>query len=71
MNASELKKLTIDTGIILDLQPSQIIKLSVAINLAYNEGWLDSKQAHKKLCENSGISECICHANRRVKGGDL
>lgn len=71
MTAQELKQLVIDTGILLDLDPSQIIKLDIAISLAYNSGWLDAKLAHKKVCENSGVQECICHANKKVKGGDL
>jgi hypothetical protein len=67
----KIQKLIIKTGIILNLESNQIIKLSTAINLAYVEGWIDSKEAHKKVCENSGIQECICHANKKLKGGDL
>ncbi len=47
MNAKEIRKLVIDTGIGLALKPEQIILLNVAVNLAYNAGWLDAKKAFK------------------------
>ncbi len=47
MNAKEIRKLVIDTGIGLHLKSEQIILLDVAVNLAYNSGWLDAKQAFK------------------------
>lgn len=44
MNKSDLKKFTIKTGIVLDLKPEQITILYTAINLAYTNGWLDSRE---------------------------
>ena len=51
MNAKEIRKLVIDTGIGLKLKPEQIILLDVAVNLAYNSGWLDAKKAFKSDIE--------------------
>lgn len=48
MTSKNLKKLVIDTGIILKLDVKQISLLFLVVNLAYNEGWLDAKESIKK-----------------------
>jgi len=41
MSEKELKKLVIETGVMLRLEVKDITKLDTAINLAYLSGWLD------------------------------
>lgn len=48
MTSEDLRKLIIDTGITLNLEPRQITLLDVAINLAYNQGWMDRASYDKK-----------------------
>ncbi len=52
MSAKDLRKLVIDTGIILNLPSDKIVALNVAINLAYNSGWLDRRSDIDLALEN-------------------
>jgi hypothetical protein len=72
MNSEQLRKLVIDTGILLGLEVEQINDLNVAIKLAYTSGYRDgNSEWHKPECEDSGVLQCVCDASRIVNSGEL